>query len=166
MGVHVPCRVHAEVPQEAAVWANQAAPRHCLSRACQAQGMQDRRRTSDARPCAYPDIDPAEVFGGGGDRVLEREKLDLDCAECGTQAAQFFLATNSGRGAISFRPSGGTRRRSAPTSKIRRSRTSSWISCNRSSRPHKVPSLVPESFITAFGGSPSNPQLRWGLLAL
>ena len=30
MGVQVPCRVHAEVPQEAAVWANQAAPRHCL----------------------------------------------------------------------------------------------------------------------------------------
>ena len=28
-----------------------------------------------------------------------------------------------------------------------------------------VPSLVPESFITAFGGSPSNPQLCWGLLA-
>jgi len=40
--------------------------------------MQDRRRTSDARPCAHPDIDPAEVFCGGGDRVLEREKLDLD----------------------------------------------------------------------------------------
>jgi hypothetical protein len=51
--------------------------------------MQDRRRTSDSRPCAYPDIDPAKVFSGGGDRVLEREKLDLDCAECGTQAAQF-----------------------------------------------------------------------------
>src|SRR5215831_18612605 len=48
-----------------------------------------RRRTSDARPCAYPDIDPAEVFSGRGDRVFEREKLDLDCAECGTQAAQF-----------------------------------------------------------------------------
>src|SRR5215471_17574274 len=30
---------------------------------------------------------------------------------------------------------------------------------------HKVPSLVPESFITASGGSPSNPQLCWGLLA-
>ena len=27
MGVQVLCRVHAEVPQEAAVWANQAAPR-------------------------------------------------------------------------------------------------------------------------------------------
>jgi hypothetical protein len=30
--------------------------------------------------------------------------------------------------------------------------------------PHKVQSLVPESFITAFGGSHSNPQLCWGLL--
>jgi hypothetical protein len=31
---------------------------------------------------------------------------------------------------------------------------------------HKVQSLVPESFITAFGGSHSNPQLCWGLLIL
>lgn len=30
----------------------------------------------------------------------------------------------------------------------------------------QVPSLVPESLITAYGGSPSNPQLSWGLLAL
>jgi hypothetical protein len=29
----------------------------------------------------------------------------------------------------------------------------------------KVRSLVPASLITAFGGSPSNPQLCWGLLA-
>jgi hypothetical protein len=35
-----------------------------------------------------------------------------------------------------------------------------------SSRPHKLQSTVPESFITAFGGSPSNPQLCWGLLAV
>jgi hypothetical protein len=32
-------------------------------------------------------------------------------------------------------------------------------------RPHEVSSLVPKSFITASGGSPSNPQLCWGLLA-
>src|SRR5215471_16659570 len=102
MGVQVPCRVHAEVPQEAAVWANQAAPRHCISRACQAQGMQDRRRTSDVRPCAYPDIDPAEVFSGGGDWVSEREKLDLDCAERGTQAAQFSWPQILGEGLFRF----------------------------------------------------------------
>src|SRR5262249_43841733 len=29
----------------------------------------------------------------------------------------------------------------------------------------EVPTLVPEPFITASGGSPSNPQLCWGLLA-
>ena len=89
MGVQVPCRVHAKVPQEAAVWANQAAPGHCISRACPAQGMQDRRRAPDARPRPYADIDPSEIFGCGGDRISEREKLDLDCAERGTQAAQF-----------------------------------------------------------------------------
>ena len=71
--------------KEGAVWANQAALGHCIPRACPAQGMQDRRRTSDARPRAYADIDPAEIFGGVGDRVSEGEKLDLDCAECGTQ---------------------------------------------------------------------------------
>src|SRR6516165_7202909 len=46
MGVQVPRRVHAEVPQLG----------HCIPRACPAQGMQDRRRTSDARPRAYSHI--------------------------------------------------------------------------------------------------------------
>ena len=35
----------------------------------------------DARPRAHADIDPTEIFGGGGDRVYEAEKLDLDRAE-------------------------------------------------------------------------------------
>ena len=73
MGVQVPCRVHAEVPQEVAVWANQAALGHRIPRACPAQGMQDRGRAPDARPCAHVDIDPAEIFRGGGDRVSERK---------------------------------------------------------------------------------------------
>ena len=33
--------------------------------------MPDRGRTPDVRPCAHADIDPAEIFGGGGDRVSE-----------------------------------------------------------------------------------------------
>ena len=32
---------------------------------------------------------PPKYSVGGGDRVSEGEKLGLDCAECGTQAAQF-----------------------------------------------------------------------------
>src|SRR5262245_29873041 len=89
MGVQVPCRVHAQVPQEGAIWANQAALGYCIPRACPTQGMQDRGRKPDARPRAYADIDPTEIFGGRGDRISEREEFDLDCAECRTQAAQF-----------------------------------------------------------------------------
>src|SRR5262245_42575425 len=102
MGVQVPCRVHAEVPQEGAVWADQAAPGHCITRACPAQGMQDRRRAPDARPCAYADIDPSKILGGRGDRISEREKLDLDCAECGTQAAQLPGPQILGEGLLCF----------------------------------------------------------------
>ena len=66
--------IHAEVPQEAAVWANQAALGHCIARACAAQGMSDRGGTPDARPRSYADIDPAKVFGCGSDRVFENLK--------------------------------------------------------------------------------------------
>src|SRR5215831_3864709 len=62
MGVQVPCRVHAEVPQEVAVWANQAALGECIPRACPAQRMPDRGRALDARSCAHVDIDSTEVF--------------------------------------------------------------------------------------------------------
>src|SRR5215510_9130726 len=89
MGAQVPCRVHAEVPQEVAVWTNQAALGKCIPRACPAQGMPDRERALDARSCAHVDIDSTEVFGVRGDRVFEREELDLDCAERGTQATEF-----------------------------------------------------------------------------
>ena len=54
------CKYHVDSRR-----ANQAAPGHCISRACQAQGMQDRRRTP------------------------KREELDLDCAECGRQLRNF-----------------------------------------------------------------------------
>src|SRR5262245_24003996 len=89
MGVQVPCRVHSEVPQEVAVWENPTVLGQCIPRARPAQGMPDRGRALDPRSCAHVDINPAEVFGGRGDRVSEREELDLDCAECRTQVAQF-----------------------------------------------------------------------------
>src|SRR5262252_3935313 len=57
MGVQVPCCVHTKVPQEVAVWANQAALGQCIPRACPAQGMPDRGRALDARSCAHVDID-------------------------------------------------------------------------------------------------------------
>ena len=89
MGVQVPCRVHTEVPQESVVWANPAALWHSIPRACSAQGVPNRGRAPDARPRAHADIDPTEIFSGGGDRVSKREELDLDRTECETQAAEF-----------------------------------------------------------------------------
>jgi hypothetical protein len=43
-----------------------------------------------------------EIFGGGGDWVSEGEKFDLDCAECGTQAAQFSWLQILGEGLLRF----------------------------------------------------------------
>ena len=45
---------------------------------------------------------PPEIFGGGGDRVSEGEKLDLDCAEHRTQAAQFSGPQILGEGLLRF----------------------------------------------------------------
>src|SRR5215472_4876656 len=67
------------------------------------------RHVSDARPRAHTDLDPAEIFGFGGDPVSERKKIDLDCAERRTENCAISSVTNSGRGATSFRPSGGRR---------------------------------------------------------
>src|SRR5262245_6029825 len=96
----------------------------------QAQGMQDRRGTTpDARPCAYADLDPAKIFGGGGDRISEREELDLGSAERGTQAAQFSWPQILGEGLLRFDRRAG--RGDDPHLHQKSGwRTSSWISCN------------------------------------
>src|SRR5207344_1923985 len=67
-----------------------------------ARNARSKKVIYDARPCAYPDIDPAEVFGGGGYWVFEREELDLDCAERGTQATQFPGPQILGEGILCF----------------------------------------------------------------
>src|SRR5262245_8903640 len=43
-----------------------------------------------------------QIRWGGGDQVSEGEKLDLDCAECGTQAAQFSWPQILGEGLLRF----------------------------------------------------------------
>ena len=54
------------------------------------------------RSCAHVDINPAEVFGRRGDRVFEREELDLDCAKCRAQVAQFSEPQVLGQGVLCF----------------------------------------------------------------
>ena len=73
MGVQVPRRVYAEVPQEAAVWEDQAAFGAGVSRSGTAEGVSDRGRPSDAGSRPYVDIDTSQIFGGADHRVHERE---------------------------------------------------------------------------------------------
>jgi hypothetical protein len=116
-----------------------------------------------ARPCAYADIDPAEIFSGGGDRISERQELDLDRAECGTQGAESSYHKLWARG---YFVSTVGRNEEIIRAYIRNQEMADkqLDQLQLNLRPHEVPSFVPESFITAFGGSLSNPQLCWGLL--
>jgi hypothetical protein len=82
---------------------NPAALGHYSARLLGARSARSRRAPA-APPCAYADIDPAEIFSVGADRISQREGLDLDWAECGTQRCGIFWATNSGPGATSSRP--------------------------------------------------------------
>src|SRR5262249_6719060 len=74
-----------------------------------AQGMPDRGGALDAQSCAHVDIDSTEVFGVRGDRVSEREELDLDCAERGTQAAEFSGSQVLGEVLLGFHQGAGGR---------------------------------------------------------
>src|ERR1700747_3888464 len=89
MGVQVPRRVYAEVPQEGTIRENQAATGTGVSRSGATEGVSDRRRASDAGSRPYADIDPSQVFGGADHRVYERKEFDLDRAECRTKDAEF-----------------------------------------------------------------------------
>ena len=146
------------------------APGDCISRACQAQGMQDRGGTPDARPCAHPDIDSAKIFSGGGDWVLEREKLDLGCAECGTQAARFSGHKFWARGCfVSTVGRDEEMIRAYIKNQEMADKQLDQLQL-KGSQPHRILSLVlkvqnPEILQNRLWRFPSNPQFCWGLLA-
>src|SRR6516225_5527628 len=99
------------------------------------------------------DIDPA---------VSEREEFGLDCGECGTQAAECSGSHILGEG---YFVSTVGRNEEMIRAYIRNQEIAGIGSAAIEARVLMKSHLVPESFITASGGSPSNPQLCWGLLA-
>ena len=161
----VPRRVHAEVPQEGAVREDQATSGPSISRSGTTEGVPDRGRPFDARSRSYADIDTSEIFGGTDHRVHEREEFDMDRAECRTQDAQFpgsqILGSRIfchdcwprwGNDPGLHQKPGDGRRADGPDG------------AEDVSRP-RIQSIVVTSLKTAFGGSPSNLQLCWRLLA-
>ena len=83
---------------------------------------------------------------------------------CRTQDA-IFSATNSGRADTLSRPLVGMRKRSEPTSEIELADQQLDQLELKISAAQKIQSIVLTSLKTAFGGSQSNLQLCWRLLA-
>ena len=79
MGVQIPCRVHAQ-RKECKIEKGHMMPGHV--------------HMLISIPPKYP---VAEVIG-----YLKGKKLDLDCAECGTQAVQFSWSQILGEGLLRF----------------------------------------------------------------
>ncbi len=91
-------RVYTEVSEESVVWADTAGVGDGLSGPGPAKGMRDPRGASDARSCAYVDLDPAKVFGGASDGVHEGEDGDPHCSGVGGEEKELCGAAVWARG--------------------------------------------------------------------
>lgn len=76
LGVQISCGVHSEISEESTVWAIEAGTWERVPGTCRAKRMRDRRGALDGRSCAHADLGAAEVFGGTGHGVYQREKCD------------------------------------------------------------------------------------------
>jgi len=103
-------RVHTEMPEESAVWADPEGVGGGLSRPGPAEGKRDPRGAPADRSCAYVDLDPAEVFGGAGDGVHEGQDGDSHSSGLGGEKKELCGAAVLGEGLLGV--DGGPRRRS------------------------------------------------------
>jgi putative transposase len=126
VGVQVPRRVHAEVPQEGAIREDKAAIGAGVSRSGATEGVPEEGHLMPDHVHMLISIPPkysvAQIIGymKGKSRYGSRR---MSNARCGIS-----LATSSGLAVTSSRPSAVTKKRSAPTSETRKSPTSNWIS--------------------------------------
>src|ERR1700674_2740461 len=79
MGLQVSCGVCAQTTTKGNLRQNAPATGSDLPRAGEAEGMPDRRRASDAGPCAHVHRDSAQAPGCLGDWVLEGKECHRDC---------------------------------------------------------------------------------------
>ncbi len=74
--MQIPHRIHPEISEEILVWRVEKTYGRTVPRIGPAEGKQDRRRASDARPCPHLDFDTAEIFRFGGNGLHERQERD------------------------------------------------------------------------------------------
>jgi len=71
MGVQIPRRVHSQVPEEDAVWADTTASWGSVPQVGCAEGESDRGGPYAAGSRAYVDLDPAEIGGVASGRLYQ-----------------------------------------------------------------------------------------------
>src|SRR5260221_8547222 len=76
MGVQIPRRVHSQVPEEDAVWADKTASWGSVPQVGRAEGESDRGGAYAAGPRAYVDLDPTEIRGVASGRLYQGKKCD------------------------------------------------------------------------------------------
>jgi hypothetical protein len=162
--VQVPRRVYAEVSQEVAFRQNKTASGPSVSRSGATEGVPDRGGAFDAGSRPHVDINTSQIFGGADHRIHEGEESDMDRAECRTQDAEFpgpqilgmgYFVTTVGRDGEVIRAY--IRNQELADQQLEQFELQISAAQNPINRP--------KSLKTAFGGSQSNLQLCWRLLA-
>ena len=77
MGLQISPGFYKQVPNEEALWRAASGVGRAISQTLSPEGLSDRGRAHDGRPCAYPDVDPAEVLRRAYRRVLEGQDGSL-----------------------------------------------------------------------------------------
>src|SRR5512138_3746037 len=86
-------RVYSEVPAQSAVWAGAELLGGRVPGVGAAEGEPDRRRAFAGRSRAYAAVDSAQVCGGSGGWISQRQERDSHCADVWRAAAEFCRGT-------------------------------------------------------------------------
>src|SRR5579862_4923042 len=89
MGVQIPCGVYPQMSEESAVRGSTKVSGGSVPSSGRAEGEPDRGRASAPRPCAYDDLDSAEICRVASDWVHQGEERDPLGARVGGAKAEF-----------------------------------------------------------------------------
>ena len=80
MGMQVPFGLDSQVPEKRAIWGVAETPWAIVQGPRLSKGEQNSRRASQARPCAYADLDSTQIIRFPGGRVSQGKERHPNCA--------------------------------------------------------------------------------------
>ena len=100
--MQISCGIYPEIPTKGALGFAPQAPGRTAPGVGEAQGERNRGRAPDGRPCAYADLDSAEILGIAGDGVHEGEERHPHCANLWRETPELCGAALLGAGLLGF----------------------------------------------------------------